>query len=185
MAAVARDLYDVDLRELNGLWCALGQAPNAGAARAVAAATAAVANPRRMKTSRSSWWASTAHCRGGWTEICGEAATVLFAMSFLLCANHAQLKYGERHELGSRLKATPGSRSPGKVKEKWGKLTDDDLTVINGKQEQLVGRVQGRYGIAKDEAERQVQGVGERHVEDDGEREGDPAADARAPRCPR
>jgi uncharacterized protein YjbJ (UPF0337 family) len=42
------------------------------------------------------------------------------------------------------------------VKEKWGKLTDDDLTVINGKQDQLVGRVQERYGIAKDEAERQV-----------------------------
>jgi uncharacterized protein YjbJ (UPF0337 family) len=44
----------------------------------------------------------------------------------------------------------------GKVKEKWGKLTDDDLAVINGKQDQFVGRVQERYGIAKDEAERQV-----------------------------
>jgi uncharacterized protein YjbJ (UPF0337 family) len=44
----------------------------------------------------------------------------------------------------------------GKAKEQWGKLTDDDLTVINGKQDQLVGRVQERYGIAKDEAERQV-----------------------------
>ena len=36
------------------------------------------------------------------------------------------------------------------------KLTDDDLTVINGKQEQLVGRIQERYGSAKDEAEKQV-----------------------------
>lgn len=44
----------------------------------------------------------------------------------------------------------------GQVKEKWGKLTDDDLTVINGRQEQLVGRIQERYGIAKDEAEKQV-----------------------------
>jgi uncharacterized protein YjbJ (UPF0337 family) len=44
----------------------------------------------------------------------------------------------------------------GKVKEQWGKLTEDDLTVIGGKQEQLVGRIQERYGIAKDEAERQV-----------------------------
>ncbi len=44
----------------------------------------------------------------------------------------------------------------GKVKEKWGKLTDDDLGVINGKREQLIGRVQERYGIAKDEAERQA-----------------------------
>jgi uncharacterized protein YjbJ (UPF0337 family) len=44
----------------------------------------------------------------------------------------------------------------GKVKEKWGKLTEDDITVINGKQDQLVGRIQERYGIAKDEAQRQV-----------------------------
>jgi uncharacterized protein YjbJ (UPF0337 family) len=44
----------------------------------------------------------------------------------------------------------------GKVKEKWGKLTDDDLTVIDGKEDQLVGRIQERYGIARDEAEKQV-----------------------------
>jgi uncharacterized protein YjbJ (UPF0337 family) len=44
----------------------------------------------------------------------------------------------------------------GKVKEKWGKLTDDDLTTISGRHDQLVGRIQERYGIAKDEAERQV-----------------------------
>ena len=44
----------------------------------------------------------------------------------------------------------------GKVKEKWGKLTDDDLTVIEGHQEQLAGRIQERYGLAKDEAEKQV-----------------------------
>jgi uncharacterized protein YjbJ (UPF0337 family) len=44
----------------------------------------------------------------------------------------------------------------GKVKEKWGKLTDDDLQMIGGKRDQLVGKVQERYGIAKDEAERQV-----------------------------
>ena len=44
----------------------------------------------------------------------------------------------------------------GKGKESWGKLTDDDLTVIDGKQDQLVGRIQERYGIARDEAEKQV-----------------------------
>lgn len=44
----------------------------------------------------------------------------------------------------------------GKVKEQWGKLTDDDLTVIEGKRDQLVGRVQERYGIAKEKAEEQV-----------------------------
>jgi uncharacterized protein YjbJ (UPF0337 family) len=44
----------------------------------------------------------------------------------------------------------------GKAKEKWGKLTDDDWTVIAGKRDQLVGRLQERYGIAREEAERQV-----------------------------
>ena len=44
----------------------------------------------------------------------------------------------------------------GKAKEQWGQLTDDDLTVINGQRDQLVGRLQERYGIARDEAERQV-----------------------------
>ncbi len=44
----------------------------------------------------------------------------------------------------------------GTVKEKWGKLTDDDLKVAEGNAEYLTGKVQERYGIAKDEAERQV-----------------------------
>lgn len=44
----------------------------------------------------------------------------------------------------------------GKVKEQWGRLTDDDLDVIAGKRDQLLGRIQERHGIAKDEAERQV-----------------------------
>ena len=44
----------------------------------------------------------------------------------------------------------------GKVKEKWGKVTDDDLQVIAGKRDQLIGKIQERYGIAKEEAARQV-----------------------------
>jgi uncharacterized protein YjbJ (UPF0337 family) len=44
----------------------------------------------------------------------------------------------------------------GKIREKWGKLTDNDLQLIGGKRDQLVGKIQERYGIAKDEAERQV-----------------------------
>lgn len=47
-------------------------------------------------------------------------------------------------------------QSMGTVKEKWGKLTDDDLTTINGHKEQLVGKIQERYGIAKEAAEKQV-----------------------------
>ena len=44
----------------------------------------------------------------------------------------------------------------GALKQKWGKLTDDDLSTIKGKREAFVGRLQERYGIAKDEAERQL-----------------------------
>ncbi|MFX1677395.1 CsbD family protein [Paraburkholderia sp. A2WS-5] len=44
----------------------------------------------------------------------------------------------------------------GKLKAKWGKLTDDDLQVASGNSEYLVGRIQERYGIARDEAERQL-----------------------------
>jgi len=44
----------------------------------------------------------------------------------------------------------------GKVKEQWGKLTDDDLTILEGNRDQLVGSIQKRYGLAKEEAERQV-----------------------------
>jgi uncharacterized protein YjbJ (UPF0337 family) len=44
----------------------------------------------------------------------------------------------------------------GKAKEKWGKLTDNDWTVVEGQRDQLVGRIQERYGIARKEAERQV-----------------------------
>jgi uncharacterized protein YjbJ (UPF0337 family) len=45
----------------------------------------------------------------------------------------------------------------GRVKEQWGKLTDDDVDVIAGKRDQLVGKIQESYGITKDEAEKQVE----------------------------
>ena len=44
----------------------------------------------------------------------------------------------------------------GKVKERWGKLTDDDLDVVAGKRDQLLGLLQTRYGVARDELEREV-----------------------------
>ena len=44
----------------------------------------------------------------------------------------------------------------GKIKEQWGRLTDDDLDVIAGHRDQLEGKIQERYGIAKDEAQKQV-----------------------------
>ena len=44
----------------------------------------------------------------------------------------------------------------GKVMQRWGALTDDDLDVIKGRREELAGRLQDRYGVAKEEADRQI-----------------------------
>jgi uncharacterized protein YjbJ (UPF0337 family) len=44
----------------------------------------------------------------------------------------------------------------GKLKSRWGKLTDDDIDVADGNAEYLVGKLQERYGIAKDEAMKQL-----------------------------
>jgi uncharacterized protein YjbJ (UPF0337 family) len=44
----------------------------------------------------------------------------------------------------------------GYVKEKWGKLTDDDLNVIAGKKDQILGRLQERYGYSKEQAEKEI-----------------------------
>ena len=46
----------------------------------------------------------------------------------------------------------------GEVKQKWGKLTDDDLTRIEGKEEHLLGILQKRYGYAKEKAEEEYKG---------------------------
>jgi len=44
----------------------------------------------------------------------------------------------------------------GKVKAQWGKLTDDDLQVIEGKREELCGKLQERYGYAKEKADNEL-----------------------------
>jgi uncharacterized protein YjbJ (UPF0337 family) len=44
----------------------------------------------------------------------------------------------------------------GGIKSHWGRLTDDELDEIAGEHEKLVGKIQERYGIAREEAERQV-----------------------------
>lgn len=44
----------------------------------------------------------------------------------------------------------------GALKSKWGKLTDDDLTVISGKRDQLAGKLQEKYGYSKEHAEKEL-----------------------------
>ncbi|MFC3111452.1 CsbD family protein [Undibacterium arcticum] len=51
----------------------------------------------------------------------------------------------------------------GKIKEQWSKLTDDHIDQIEGKRDQLSGKIQENYGIGKDEAEKQIKDFEERN----------------------
>lgn len=44
----------------------------------------------------------------------------------------------------------------GEVKKQWGKLTDDELMQVNGRREVLAGKIQEKYGIAKEQANKQI-----------------------------
>ena len=51
----------------------------------------------------------------------------------------------------------------GKIREQWGKLTDDDVDVIAGKRDEFLGKLQERHGLAKEEAEKQLAEWHKRH----------------------
>lgn len=51
----------------------------------------------------------------------------------------------------------------GRIRERWGKLTDDDLDVIAGKRDQLAGVLQKRYGLAKEELQAQIEEFNKQH----------------------
>jgi uncharacterized protein YjbJ (UPF0337 family) len=53
------------------------------------------------------------------------------------------------------------SQFVGKIKETWGRLTDDDLTLYEGKRDRFIGKVQERYGIQKEEAEKKLRDLEE------------------------
>jgi uncharacterized protein YjbJ (UPF0337 family) len=48
------------------------------------------------------------------------------------------------------------SEFKGKAKQQWGKLTDDDLDVVEGRRDELLGKVQHAYGVSREEADKQV-----------------------------
>jgi uncharacterized protein YjbJ (UPF0337 family) len=62
----------------------------------------------------------------------------------------------ERDEPVNRNFARDWKQFSGKVKEQWGKLTDDELAQSNGNHEQLEGKIQAKYGYAKDKAKQEV-----------------------------
>ncbi|HSD73658.1 MAG TPA: CsbD family protein [Steroidobacteraceae bacterium] len=47
-------------------------------------------------------------------------------------------------------------QAKGRVKQRWGKLTDDQIAVINGQRDILAGKLQEAYGLSKDEVDRQI-----------------------------
>jgi len=67
------------------------------------------------------------------------------------------LKFNKRREMmGWNTVERNWKELKGKLKETWGDMTDDELDIIAGKREQLVGKIQTKYEIAREEAERQV-----------------------------
>lgn len=58
------------------------------------------------------------------------------------------------------------NQTKGAVKEQWGRLTDDDLLAIEGRRDQLVGKIQTRYGISREAAEAQVGAWETTHLKD-------------------
>lgn len=95
------------------------------------------------------------------------AACTIAMLGMLPAVVHAQsttTPTTTRNEAASIWEKIKGSwaQTKGAVKEQWGKLTDDDLMEIKGRREQLVGKIQTRYGISHEEAEAQVSGW-ERH----------------------
>jgi uncharacterized protein YjbJ (UPF0337 family) len=89
-----------------------------------------------------------------------------FAVVSLMVSPTVQAQTGSstttttRSETSSIWQKIKGSwnQTKGAVKEQWGKLTDDDLLEIQGRRDQLVGKIQTRYGISQEEAEAQVSG---------------------------
>jgi|TARA_R110000796_G_scaffold16484_2_gene51236 uncharacterized protein YjbJ (UPF0337 family) len=72
------------------------------------------------------------------------------------------LKHWQTHEQRRRYQmnwdqiAGRWKQVKGNVKSEWGRLTDDDVDQVDGQQDKLIGRVQERYGVEREEAERQV-----------------------------
>ncbi len=52
----------------------------------------------------------------------------------------------------------------GKMKETWGKLTDNDIMLYNGKRDQLLGKLKEHYGLAKEDAEKKIQALEEAYT---------------------
>lgn len=92
-------------------------------------------------------------------RICLAVAAAVFGLATPLAVTHAQTTTIEKEasEAWAMIKGA-WTQAKGAVREQWGKLTDDDVMEIDGRREVLVGKLQTRYGISHEDAERQVKG---------------------------
>ncbi len=83
-----------------------------------------------------------------------------------LSGTHAQTTTAkvtaEAQEAWAKIKGA-WTQTKGEVKVQWGKLTDDDLLEIEGRRDILIGKIETRYGVSREEAERQVAGFEGKH----------------------
>jgi uncharacterized protein YjbJ (UPF0337 family) len=85
------------------------------------------------------------------------AALAIAAPVIAISPAQAQTSQNDSHAIWEKIKGS-WNQTKGTIKEQWGKLTDDDLMEIQGRRDQLVGKIQTRYGISQEEAEAQVSG---------------------------
>jgi uncharacterized protein YjbJ (UPF0337 family) len=77
------------------------------------------------------------------------------------------LRFGRKGEMNMKKDILKGKwkEMKGAIKEKWGKLTDDDLTEMEGKEEKLLGLLQKRYGYTEDKARKEYNDFIDRYKE--------------------
>ena len=96
---------------------------------------------------------------------CAAVATATLPMSVHAQASGQTTTQNDVKTIWEKFKGS-WNQTKGAVKEQWGKLTDDDLLAIEGRRDQLVGKIQTRYGITREEAEAQVSGWEQRRYRD-------------------
>ena len=82
-------------------------------------------------------------------------AVAVVSVPFVAGAQTTNTTQNDAQTMWEKVKGS-WNQSKGAVKEQWGELTDDDLLAIEGRRDQLVGKIQTRYGISREAAEAQV-----------------------------
>ena len=96
------------------------------------------------------------------------AACAALAVGTAPMVVHAQATGQSQYDTKTIWEKFKGSwtQTKGAIKEQWGKLTDNDLMEIEGRRDQLVGKIQTRYGITHEQAEAQVSGWEKKRARD-------------------